>query len=141
MTDPFHDVRDQRMGDLNPEQQYRARELWLREQMHSLSGYYREHIETLMRVIDGLRGSALAGSQAPGATTGAVKVRMYQYCAKHGEEIVMSPYKAADDGSLWLVIRHSGGSTNVPITLERDVILWHQLRAIAMAAATPGADQ
>lgn len=61
MIDPFHDVRDKRMGELGPEQQERAAELWLRTNCSprgSVSAYWWQHLQTLFRIIDRLRHEA-----------------------------------------------------------------------------------
>lgn len=57
MTDPFADVRDKRMSELNTEQLDRASELWLRTNANPDSGnaYWVTHVRTLLRVIDRLR--------------------------------------------------------------------------------------
>lgn len=63
MIDPFHDVRDKRMGELSPEQQERAAELWLRTNCSprgSVSAYWWGHLQTLFRIIDRLRHEAEA---------------------------------------------------------------------------------
>jgi hypothetical protein len=54
-TDPFADIRDKRIGELNPEQFDRATELWLREQIGPSETYWHPHLQSLFRVIDRLR--------------------------------------------------------------------------------------
>jgi hypothetical protein len=53
--DPFADIRDKRMSELNPEQQERARELWLRTQIGPGDRYWYEQLQLLFRIIDRLR--------------------------------------------------------------------------------------
>lgn len=57
--DPFEDIRDKRMNELNAEQLDRAHELWLRDNALSFGRYYAENRDALFpsvfRVIDRLR--------------------------------------------------------------------------------------
>lgn len=56
-TDPFADLRDKRMGELNAEQTDRATEMWLREQIGPSQAYWYPHLQALFRVIDRLRAA------------------------------------------------------------------------------------
>lgn len=62
VRDPFADIRDKRIGELNGEQTDRAFELWLRENYMSFGRYYAEGDSALFpcifRVIDRLRADA-----------------------------------------------------------------------------------
>lgn len=55
MSDPFSDIRDKRMGELDAEQKDRATELWLRIQIGPSERYWYRHLQALFRVIDRLR--------------------------------------------------------------------------------------
>jgi hypothetical protein len=55
--DVFDDVRDRALGELTPEQQNRAYELWLRENLGAMTEYHREHYARLLAVIDLLRSN------------------------------------------------------------------------------------
>ena len=55
VADPFADIHDKRIGEMTAEQKDRAIELWLRNQKGWLPMSQREHVEALLRVIDGLR--------------------------------------------------------------------------------------
>jgi hypothetical protein len=54
-NDPFQDVRDKRIGELNEEQTDRATELWLRTQIGPGERFWYPHLQALFRVIDRLR--------------------------------------------------------------------------------------
>ena len=58
MSDPFEDVRNKRMGELNSEQTYRAIELWLREKIGPSETFWYPLLQALFRVIDALRADA-----------------------------------------------------------------------------------
>lgn len=53
--DYFAEIRDKRMGELNPRQERLATELWLRQQIGPSSGYWYSHVKALLDTIDGLR--------------------------------------------------------------------------------------
>ena len=53
--DVFEDVRDRALGELTPEQQNRAYEVRLRENLGPMAEYHREHYAHLLAVIDLLR--------------------------------------------------------------------------------------
>lgn len=55
--DPFYDIRDMRMGELDAEQTDRANELWLREQIGPTERYWHPHLQALFRIIDRLRAA------------------------------------------------------------------------------------
>lgn len=55
MTDPFADVRDKRMNELNDEQQDRASELWCRANIDWMSDYNQPQYKAMFRIIDRLR--------------------------------------------------------------------------------------
>lgn len=55
ISDPFADVRDKRVCELNREQMDRATELWLRKQIGPNEKYWYPHLQTLFRIIDRLR--------------------------------------------------------------------------------------
>ena len=59
LEDPFADIRDKRMSELNSEQRDRAFECWLRKEYLSFGSYYGEQQDSLFpsvfRVIDRLR--------------------------------------------------------------------------------------
>lgn len=55
MNDPFADIRDMRMGDLNAEQTNRALECWLRANLLYANKDDQPHYDPLFRVIDRLR--------------------------------------------------------------------------------------
>lgn len=59
MSDPFKDIRDKRLSELNPEQRDRACELWLRQNHWSFGSYYSDRDDALfpsiLRVVDRLR--------------------------------------------------------------------------------------
>lgn len=57
-VDPFADVRNKRVGELNAEQFDRATELWLRAQIGPSEAYWYPHLQTLFRVIDRLRAQS-----------------------------------------------------------------------------------
>ena len=54
-NDPFADIRDKRMGELNEEQTERAAELWLRTQIGPSESYWHPLLKQVFRVIDRLR--------------------------------------------------------------------------------------
>lgn len=53
--DPFADIRDKRMSELNEEQTLRATELWLRTNIGPSESYWYPHLQVLFRIIDKLR--------------------------------------------------------------------------------------
>lgn len=53
--DPFEDVRDKRMNELNPEQYDRATELWFRNNFRYEDERVQKIAESLFRIIDRLR--------------------------------------------------------------------------------------
>lgn len=59
MSDPFADLRNKRLSELNEEQRDRAMELWLRDNAGSFGPYYSDRPDALFpsvfRVIDRLR--------------------------------------------------------------------------------------
>lgn len=55
--DPFADIRDKRMSELNEEQTLRATELWLRTNIGPSEGYWYPHLQVLFKIIDSLRES------------------------------------------------------------------------------------
>ena len=65
VADPFADIRDKRMGELNAEQTDRATELWLREQIGPREDYWYPHLQTLFRIIDRLRAQAAPPQRKP----------------------------------------------------------------------------
>ena len=70
VADPFADIRDKRIGEMTAEQQDRAVELWLRNQKGWLPMSQREHVEALLRVIDGLRAPPPASKPLTDADLG-----------------------------------------------------------------------
>lgn len=53
--DPFIDIRDKRMGELNEEQTARATEMWMRENIGPQERYWYPLLQQLFKVIDDLR--------------------------------------------------------------------------------------
>lgn len=74
--DPFAAVRGVSMGDLSPEDQDLAHELWMRENLAAMQPHYREAMQRLFNVIDRLREgpsntTGLSLTQAPSPTISA----------------------------------------------------------------------
>lgn len=63
-NDPFEDIRDRTMGELNSEQLLRARELWLRQQIGWMPEYHQDNYNALFAVIDNLRSKLIARQPA-----------------------------------------------------------------------------
>lgn len=78
--DPFADIRDKRMSELDAEQKDRAQELWLREQIGPSESYWRPHLQALFRVIDRMREQA-----AP--------IDMLLHCPNCGMQHIDEPWK------------------------------------------------
>lgn len=53
--DPFADIRNKRMGELNEEQIDRATELWLRQNIGPSEQYWYSLLQSVFRVINRLR--------------------------------------------------------------------------------------
>lgn len=63
--DVFADVRDKRWDELNAEQQDRATELWVRDHCESIPETTRQNVQSLIRIIDGLRATLREKTIAP----------------------------------------------------------------------------
>lgn len=82
-NDPFADIRDKRIGELNEEQKDRATEFWLREQIGPSEGYWHPLLKQVFRVIDRLR--------AP--------IDMVLHCPKCGMQHIDEPSDDAYEGN------------------------------------------
>ncbi|MCZ8254723.1 MAG: hypothetical protein O9327_03425 [Polaromonas sp.] len=128
--DPFAAVRGVAMGDLSPEDQDLAHELWMRENLAAMQPHYREAMQRLFNVIDRLR-------EGPSNTTGISLTQATPPTISATQERPLLPEidRMADKAREWLA--NDCNARDIPRAAIAGLAIWAKECAGTMPEVVP----